>query len=221
MKKTLIFLLYVLPLAAACTSEAPPPEAAAAAEAKTLVTEGVPPPVAFVEVTTSAGTFTLRLDGRAAPLTVAHFLKNVNSGFYKGTVFHRIIPGFMIQGGGYDEDFNVRETDETIPNESGNGLGNWRGTIAMARTPDPHSAGTQFFINVVDNVNDNPQTASLDPRKHPNMGGWGYAVFGYVVDGMDVVDLIAAYETEPNGPGGAPAPIIPVIIEGMRRVAPE
>ena len=221
MKKTLIFLLFVLPLAAACTSEAPPPEAAAAAEAKTLVTEGVAPSVAFVEVTTSAGNFTLRLDGRAAPLTVAHFLKNVDSGFYKGTVFHRIIPGFMIQGGGYDEDFNVRETDETIPNESGNGLGNWRGTIAMARTPDPHSAGTQFFINVVDNVNDNPQTASLDPRKHPNMGGWGYAVFGSVVDGMDVVDLIAAYETEPNGPGGAPAPIIPVIIEGMRRVTPD
>lgn len=216
MKKTLQFLLLVLPFAVACTAKEAPPEAP-----KTLVTEGAAPAVAFVEVTTSAGSFTLRLEGRAAPLTVAHFLKNVNSGFYKGTVFHRIIPGFMIQGGGYDENFNLRETGETIPNESGNGLANWRGTIAMARTPDPHSAGTQFFINVVDNVNDNAQTASLDPKKHPNMGGWGYAVFGYVVDGMDVVDLIAAYETEPNGPGGAPAPIIPVIIEGMRRVSPE
>jgi cyclophilin family peptidyl-prolyl cis-trans isomerase len=221
MKNTLISLLFVLPFAVACTTEEASSEEAPAEAPKTLVTEGAAPAVAFVEVTTSAGSFTLRLDGRAAPLTVAHFLKNVNSGFYTGTVFHRIIPGFMIQGGGYDEEFNLRETDETIPNESGNGLGNWRGTIAMARTQDPHSAGTQFFINVVDNVNDNPQTASLDPRKHPNVGGWGYAVFGYVVDGMDVVDLIAAYETEPNGPGGAPAPIIPVIIENMKRVTPE
>ncbi|MBT8082091.1 MAG: peptidylprolyl isomerase [Gammaproteobacteria bacterium] len=221
MKKTLISLLFILPFAVACTAEEAPREDAAAETPKTLVTEGAAPAVAFVEVTTSAGSFTLRLDGRAAPLTVAHFLGNVNSGFYKGTVFHRIIPGFMIQGGGYDEEFNLRETDETIPNESGNGLANWRGTVAMARTPDPHSAGTQFFINVVDNVNDNPQTAALDPRKHPNTGGWGYAVFGYVVDGMDVVDLIAAYETDPNGPGGAPAPIIPVIIEGMQRVSPE
>ena len=221
MKNTLLSLLFVLPFAFACTTEDASSEEASSEAPKTLVTEGAAPAVAFVEVTTSAGSFTLRLDGRAAPLTVAHFLKNVNSGFYTGTVFHRIIPGFMIQGGGYDEDFNLRETDETIPNESGNGLGNWRGTIAMARTQDPHSAGTQFFINVVDNVNDNPQTASLDPRKHRNMGGWGYAVFGYVVDGMDVVDLIAAYETEPNGPGGAPAPIIPVNIENMKRVSPE
>ena len=221
MKNTLLSLLFVLPFAFACTTEDASSEEASSEAPKTLVTEGAAPAVAFVEVTTSAGSFTLRLDGRAAPLTVAHFLKNVNSGFYTGTVFHRIIPGFMIQGGGYDEDFNLRETGETIPNESGNGLANWRGTVAMARTPDPHSAGTQFFINVVDNVNDNPQTAALDPRKHPNTGGWGYAVFAYVVDGMDVVDLIAAYETEPNGPGGAPAPIIPVIIENMQRVSPE
>ena len=221
MKNTLLSLLFVLPFAFACTTEDASSEEASSEAPKTLVTEGAAPAVAFVEVTTSAGSFTLRLDGRAAPLTVAHFLKNVNSGFYTGTVFHRIIPGFMIQGGGYDEDFNLRETGETIPNESGNGLANWRGTVAMARTPEPHSAGTQFFINVVDNVNDNPQTAALDPRKHPNTGGWGYAVFAYVVDGMDVVDLIAAYETEPNGPGGAPAPIIPVIIENMQRVSPE
>jgi peptidyl-prolyl cis-trans isomerase B (cyclophilin B) len=216
MKKTLFPILVLLSLVTACTSEqAPPPQE------KTLVTEGVAPAEAFVEVTTSAGAFTLRLDGKAAPLTVAHFLKNVNSGFYRGTVFHRIIPGFMIQGGGYDEEFNLRETDETIPNESGNGLANRRGTIAMARTPDPHSAGTQFFINVVDNVNDNPQTDNLDPVKSGPDARWGYAVFGTVVDGMDVVDLIAQYETEPNGPGGAPAPIIPVIIESMTRVSPE
>jgi cyclophilin family peptidyl-prolyl cis-trans isomerase len=197
----------------ACTAEQAPPKETV------LITAGAAPAEAFVEVTTSAGSFTLRLDGRAAPLTVTHFLKNVNSGFYTGTVFHRIIPGFMIQGGGYDEEFNLRETGETIPNESGNGLANRRGTIAMARTPDPHSAGTQFFINVVDNVSDNPATANLDPVKNGPDARWGYTVFGEVVDGMDIVDLIAQYETEPNGPGGAPAPIIPVIIEKMARVS--
>jgi cyclophilin family peptidyl-prolyl cis-trans isomerase len=217
MKTHLISLFFALSLVA-CTPEPAPQQEAPEPQGSVLVTEGSAPAVAYVEVTTSAGAFTLQLDGRAAPLTVAHFLKNVNSGFYQGIVFHRIIPGFMIQGGGYDADFNLRETSETIPNESGNGLANLRGTIAMARTPDPHSAGTQFFINVVDNVNDDPTTAGLDPLKHETSGRWGYAVFGRVVEGMDVVDLIAEYETEPNGPGGAPAPIIPVVIENMTRV---
>ncbi len=217
MSKTLISLLFGLYALAGCTTEqAPPP-----ADPTTLVTTGAAPAVAFVEVTTTAGNFTLQLDGRAAPLTVAHFLKNVDSGFYKGTIFHRVIPGFMIQGGGYDEQLNLRETGETVPNESGNGLANLRSTIAMARTQDPHSAGTQFYINVVNNVNDDPSTASLDPLKHTTQGRWGYTVFGYVVNGMDTVDLIAQYETEPNGPGGAPLPIIPVIIENMTRVQPD
>ena len=215
MKSRLIALLFSLTLLLACTPEQAPPLE------KTLKTEGTAPAVAFVRVATTAGEFTLRLDGQEAPLTVAHVLKNVDSGFYVGTVFHRIIPGFMIQGGGYDEAFNLRETPETIPNESGNGLGNMRGTIAMARTTDPHSAGTQFFINVVDNVANDPATANLDPIKDGPDARWGYAVFGYVVDGMDTIDLIAQYETEPNGPGGAPAPIIPVIIESIARVVPE
>ena len=214
MKNTLISLLALA--LTACNLGATPPPAET-----TLVKTGSAPASAFVEVTTSAGSFTLQLDGKAAPLTVAHFLKNVDSGFYVGTVFHRIIPGFMIQGGGYDEAFNLRETGESIPNESGNGLANLRSTIAMARTQDPHSAGTQFYINVVNNVADDPKTANLDPVKHMTQGRWGYTVFGYVVEGMDVVDLIAQYETEPNGPGGAPAPIIPVIIENMTRVTPE
>jgi len=213
--KNALFSLLALALTACNLGATPPP-----AET-TLVETGSAPAVAFVEVTTSAGSFTLQLDGKAAPLTVAHFLKNVDSGFYVGTVFHRIIPGFMIQGGGYDEDFNLRETSESIPNESGNGLANRRSTIAMARTQDPHSAGTQFYINVVNNVADDPNTANLDPVKHTTQGRWGYTVFGYVVEGMDVVDLIAQYETEPNGPGGAPAPIIPVIIENVTRVNPE
>ena len=215
MTRTLLALLIALPLAVACNagqSVAPPPEAK-------LVKTGSAPPVAFVEVTTTAGQFTLQLDGAAAPLTVAHFLKNVDSGFYTGTVFHRIIPGFMIQGGGYDEDYKLRETGETIPNEAGNGLANRRTTIAMARTMDPHSANTQFYINVVDNTSDNPRTANLDPIKSGPGARWGYTVFGYVVDGMETVDLIAQYETENNGPGGAPAPIIPVVIESMKRVS--
>ncbi len=200
-------------LFSACQSgEAPPPTET------TLITESSAPAIAFVEVQTTAGTFTLQLNGRDAPLTVGHFLKNVDSGFYVGTVFHRIIPGFMIQGGGYDKDMTLRESNETIPNESGNGLANLRSTIAMARTGDPHSANTQFFINVVNNVAEDPTTANLDPVKHTAQGRWGYTVFGYVVDGMDVIDLIAQYETEPNGPGGAPAPIIPVVIEKMTRV---
>ena len=212
MPRIFLALLLSLPLAAACNADQPDEQAT---DPK-LVTTGSAPAVAFVEVTTSAGDFTLQLDGKAAPLTVAHFLKNVDSGFYKGTVFHRIIPGFMIQGGGYDKDFNPRETGETIPNESGNGLPNRRTTIAMARTMDPHSANTQFFINLVDNTNDN-----LDPVKSGPGARWGYTVFGFVVSGMDTVDLIAEYETENNGPGGAPAPIIPVIIENMARVTPE
>jgi cyclophilin family peptidyl-prolyl cis-trans isomerase len=217
MNKSLISVLILLASAAACTSgDTPPPQ-----QETTLITAGTAPAVAFVEVTTSAGSFTLQLDGKAAPLTVAHFLKNVDSGFYKGTIFHRVIPGFMIQGGGYDEALNLRETAESIPNESGNGLANLRGTIAMARTQDPHSAGTQFFINLVNNVNDDPATANLDPQKHTTQGRWGYAVFGFVLDGMETIDLIAQYETEPNGPGGAPLPIIPVIVENMTRVQPE
>jgi cyclophilin family peptidyl-prolyl cis-trans isomerase len=216
MNKYLIPVIATLVMAAACQpGQTPPP-----AQDPVLQTNATAPAVAFVDVTTSAGKFTLRLDGRAAPLTVAHFLKNVDSGFYSGTVFHRIIPGFMIQGGGYTEDFTLRETAATVPNESGNGLANLRSTIAMARTQDPHSAGTQFYINVVDNVNDNPSTANLDPAKHTTQGRWGYTVFGFVSEGMDVIDLIAEYETEPNGPGGAPAPIIPVIIENMTRVNP-
>ncbi|MCG8370212.1 MAG: peptidylprolyl isomerase [Proteobacteria bacterium] len=222
MNKTLISLMFALALAACTAGDSQPgEETTPPAEKPSLVTTGAAPAVAFVEVTTSAGNFTLRLDGRAAPLTVANFLKNVDSGFYTGTIFHRVIPGFMIQGGGYDEALTLHETDATIPNESGNGLANRRSTIAMARTQDPHSAGTQFYINVVDNVNDDPNTANLDPVKHQTEGRWGYTVFGAVVEGMETVDLIARYETEPNGPGGAPLPIIPVIVEGMKRVVPE
>src|SRR5210317_181358 len=168
-----------------------------------------------VLVETTEGNFKLELDGRAAPLTVANFLKLVESGHYDGTIFHRLIPGFMAQGGGFLPGFKKREPDETVPNESGNGLQNLRGTIAMARTGDPHSAGSQFFINVADNVNTNPATANLDPTKHRTQGRWGYAVFGFVFEGMEVVDKIVNAKTVNNGPGGAPAPVVPIIVNKM------
>ncbi len=169
-------------------------------------------------VETTEGNFKLELDGKAAPLTVANFLKLVDSGFYDGTVFHRLMPGFMAQGGGYTPGFKLKETSETIPNESGNGLQNERGTIAMARTGDPHSASAQFFINVVDNTNTNPETANLDPQKHSSRGRWGYAVFGFVFEGMEVVDKIVNVKTFNNGPGGAPAPVVPIVIKKMSRI---
>jgi cyclophilin family peptidyl-prolyl cis-trans isomerase len=172
-------------------------------------------------VETTVGSFKLELDGNAAPLTVANFLKLVDKGFYDGTIFHRVIPNFMVQGGGYTPGNVLKEPGETIPNESGNGLQNLRGTIAMARTADPHSAGSQFFINVVDNVSSNPDTSDLDPVKHTTKGRWGYAVFGFVFEGMDVVDKIVRVRTMPNGPGGAPAPVVPIIINKMSRITYE
>jgi len=165
-----------------------------------------------VEVVTTEGTFKLELDSKAAPLTVANFLYLVESGFYEGTIFHRILPGFMAQGGGFTPNFKKKDFKKTIANESGNGLNNIRGTIAMARTNDPHSASTQFFINVVDNV-------QLDPIKSVTQGGWGYAVFGFVFEGMEVVDTIVNAKSQSNGPGGAPAPIVPIIIKKISRIS--
>ena len=172
-------------------------------------------------VETTEGNFKLELDGKAAPLTVANFLKLVDSGFYDGTIFHRLIPEFMVQGGGFTPGFKEKEPKDTIPNESGNGLQNLRGTIAMARTGDPHSAGSQFFINVADNVSTNPETSNLDPVKNTATGRWGYAVFGFVFEGMDVVDKIVNAKTLNNGPGGAPAPVVPIIINKMSRITYE
>jgi cyclophilin family peptidyl-prolyl cis-trans isomerase len=142
-----------------------------------------------VVLETTSGPITVQLDPAKAPLTVDNFLKYVDSGFYNGTIFHRVIPGFMIQGGGMDEAMQEKQTRAPIKNESGNGLSNQRGTIAMARTNDPNSATAQFFINLVDNAN-------LDTY------GGGYAVFGKVVGGMDVVDAIAKVPTGRKGPHG-------------------
>jgi len=161
-----------------------------------------------VELKTSVGSFTLELYADKAPKTVANFLEYVKSGFYKGTVFHRVIDGFMIQGGGFDPDMKQKATRGPIENEAGlaskAGLKNTVGTIAMARTPDPNSATAQFFINVKDN-------AFLDYRD-PSPQGIGYAVFGKVVEGMDVVMQIAKVQTTTVGPFQN-VPQRPIIIE--------
>ena len=147
-------------------------------------------PAQRVELQTSMGVIEVQLDPQRAPKTVANFVQYVNDGFYAGTVFHRVIPGFMILGGGFTPEMQQKATRAPIPLESRNGLKNLRGTIAMARTGDPNSATSQFFINLVDN-------AALD---YPQPDGNGYAVFGHVIKGMDVVDRIAAAKTHTVGP---------------------
>ena len=134
---------------------------------------------------TSKGGITIELNSEKAPKTVANFLAYVDAGHYDGTIFHRVIPDFMIQGGGFGADMQKKPTSATVENEAKNGLKNVRGSIAMARTSEPHSASAQFFINHKDNPN-------LD---YPSFDGWGYAVFGKVTGGMEVVDAIAAVRT--------------------------
>ncbi|NNC77975.1 MAG: peptidyl-prolyl cis-trans isomerase [Woeseiaceae bacterium] len=170
-------------------------------------------PHPHVEIVTTEGTFKLELVTKEAPKTVAHFLNLVHSGFYNGLIFHRVIPGFMVQSGGYTPSFKLREDKRTVVNESGNALSNTLGTIAMARTNDPHSANSQFFINVGDNQR-------LDPQKHPVRGRWGYTVFGYVIEGMDVVNKIAAAQTSPQGEH-ANAPVVPIVVKKISEVSYE
>ena len=160
-----------------------------------------------VVVQTSAGAITVELYADQAPETVENFLAYVRDDFYDGTVFHRVIADFMIQGGGFDAELARRETGDPITNEADNGLSNERGTVAMARTNMPHSATAQFFINVVDNP-------ALDHRGKVSGRTWGYAVFGRVVEGMDVVDEIRYVETEPRGPHRN-VPVEPVVIEDV------
>ncbi|CAG1023062.1 Peptidyl-prolyl cis-trans isomerase B [Patescibacteria group bacterium] len=144
-----------------------------------------------VKLTTSLGDIVIELNDTQAPITVKNFLTYVNEGFYNGTIFHRIIPDFMAQGGGFDTDFNQKDTHDQIENEADNGLKNVRGSIAMARTNAPHSASSQFFINYKNN-------AFLD-FTGKNASGWGYAVFGQVIEGMDVVDKMADAPTGKRG----------------------
>ena len=144
-----------------------------------------------VQMNTSAGVLRIELDDEKAPLTVANFLAYVNKGHYDGTVFHRVIKGFMVQGGGFEPGMHQKPTEASIRNEANNGLKNKRYTLAMARTGDPHSASAQFFINTADN-------AFLDFRAE-NAQGWGYAVFGRVVEGTEVVDAMEGVSTGRRG----------------------
>ena len=158
-----------------------------------------------VVLETGMGQIVLELDRERAPITVENFLYHVEAGFYNGLIFHRVRPDFMIQAGGFTPKARQRQTPRPdIENEADNGLKNVRGSLAMARTPEPHSASTQFFINLVDN--------SFLDYTAPTTQGWGYAVFGRVVEGMDVVDAIAQVKTEQRGPHEA-WPVEPVIIE--------
>lgn len=163
-----------------------------------------------VEVVTNRGTFVIELDTDAAPRTTDNILGYVDARHYDDTIFHRVIPGFMIQGGGYQASFDKKPVKAPVESEADNGLKNRRGTVAMARTSDPHSATAQFFVNVVDNT-------FLD-HTEPSGKGWGYTVFGKVISGMEVVDGIAASETGPKGPFEKDAPQDDVVIQSVRRL---
>src|SRR5512140_3253389 len=160
-----------------------------------------------VDVVTNFGSFVIALDPAKAPKSVANFLRYVDARHYDGTIFHRVIPTFMVQGGGYDEHNERKPTQPPVENEAKNGLKNTRGTVAMARTNEPHSGTAQFFVNVADN-------AFLD---YPGQDGWGYAVFGRVTEGMDSVDKIKSVKTGASGPFSKDAPLEPVVILSVRR----
>jgi peptidyl-prolyl cis-trans isomerase A (cyclophilin A)/peptidyl-prolyl cis-trans isomerase B (cyclophilin B) len=169
-----------------------------------VATPGINPKV---RLHTSQGDIIVELYPEKAPKTVDNFLQYVKDGFYDGTLFHRVIPTFMVQGGGWTKDLQRKRPRAPIHNEANNGLSNLRGTLAMARTGDPHSAAAEFFINVVDNKR-------LDYVGDANgVVSWGYCVFGKVVDGMDTVDKIKAIETGPQGPFQSDVPKTPVLIE--------
>ncbi len=166
-------------------------------------------PIALIH--TSMGDIKLELDAEKAPISVENFINYAQSGFYDGTIFHRVISHFMIQGGGFTPDMEKKTTDEPINNEAGNGLSNLRGTVAMARTNDPHSATAQFFINTQDNLN-------LDHAGGTNSRNWGYAVFAKVIEGMNVVDDIRFVETA-SSPPFSDVPKVPVVIESIKIIS--
>jgi cyclophilin family peptidyl-prolyl cis-trans isomerase len=162
-------------------------------------------------IRTSMGDIKLELYAEKAPVSVENFINYANNGFYDGTIFHRVISHFMIQGGGFTPDMKKKSTGEPIANEAGNGLSNIRGTVAMARTNDPHSATAQFFINTQDNRN-------LDYTGEANSRTWGYAVFGIVTEGMEVVDEIRFVETS-SPPPFSNVPSVPVVIESIKIIS--
>jgi len=184
----------------------PAAKSATAPAAKTAAATPAPVAASKAVLHTSQGDITIELDAGKAPKSVENFLQYAKDGFYNGTVFHRVIPGFMIQGGGFTKDLQIKRTRAPIQNEANNGLPNLKYTISMARTGDPHSATAQFFINLVDNKR-------LDFTAETNGMTWGYAVFGKVIKGQDVVDKIAAIPTGAAGPLPSDVPTTPVTID--------
>ncbi|HET7607321.1 MAG TPA: peptidylprolyl isomerase [Gammaproteobacteria bacterium] len=160
-----------------------------------------------VRVVTTAGNFVIELDHNRAPRTVDAFLKYVKEGFYSGVIFHRVVAGFIAQAGGYTADMQPKPVTENVVNESGNGLSNLRGTVGFARSAEPHSGTSQFYINLADNVDLNPR-----PTR------WGYAVFGKVVEGMEVVDDIGHRPTAGGGPFQSSVPVEPIVIERIELI---
>ncbi len=203
------FAAEAQPDAAAAAPAAAAPAPSAKAQTKGAATAPTTPAAASqLQVVTSLGSFTIELNAERAPLTVAHFLKYVDQGQYSGTVFHRVVANFVIQGGGFDSSYKLKAAPTKVVNESGNGLTNQRGTVGMARSQDPHGSDAQFYVNLYDNE-------ALDPNKTR----WGYAVFGKVVQGMEVVDKIGNVATGARGPFKEDAPLQPVVIERIERVA--
>jgi peptidyl-prolyl cis-trans isomerase A (cyclophilin A) len=198
----LTWVSLCLPCLADDTS--PPPAKPAPSAAPAAAKSSGPP---RVQVVTSMGTFVIELNQERAPLTVTHFLAYVDQGFYNGTLFHRVVPNFVIQGGGMDADYKIKPAPLKVVNESGNGLTNARGTIGAARGNEPHSSDAQFYLNLYDN-------AALDP----NATRWGYAVFGKVIQGMEVVDKIGNVPTGAHPPIKEDAPLKPVVIERIERI---
>lgn len=187
MRKTLVFLILFLTTTLSFATE-----------------KNMPNTHSKVKLTTNLGQIVIQLENEKAPLSAANFIAYVKDGFYNGTIFHRVIPGFMAQGGGFDSSFQQKETKAPIKNEADNGLKNKRGTLAMARTNNPNSATSQFFINYKDN--------SFLDHTSPSPSGWGYAVFGEVVEGMDVADSMAKQATGNRG-GHQDVPKTDIVIE--------
>jgi peptidyl-prolyl cis-trans isomerase A (cyclophilin A) len=180
------------------------PSAAAAPAPAHKATHASPPQVLVV---TSLGNFTIELNEERAPLTVENFLKYVDEGQYSGTIFHRVIQSFIVQGGGFDANYKEKPAARTTVNESGNGLPNVRGTVGLARPSEPHAGDCQFYVNLADNN-------SLDP----NPARWGFAVFGKIIQGMDVVDRIGSQPTGARAQFKEDAPLDPIKIERIERV---
>jgi len=215
LKRALLILALLLPAFAFAQTGTAPAKPAAKAPAKAAAPAKKAPEAPANEadktaskvlIKTNLGEMTVELYPDKAPKTVENFLAYVNAKFYDGTVFHRVIDNFMIQGGGFTPDLRQKATRPAIANEAKNGLSNSRGTLAMARTGDPNSATAQFFINVVDNPR-------LDYTSDANGSTWGYCVFGKVISGLDVVDKIKAVPTGAQGPFKSDVPTTPVVIE--------